>query len=68
MKKFSRRIDVCPKCRQTYHGLPTISRLDIETPLCPDRATREALSSIGISQEEQEEILSILHGDHRECA
>jgi hypothetical protein len=35
--------------------------LDNETLICPDCGTRQALESIGVSQEEQEKILTIIH-------
>lgn len=54
-------IKICPRCRKAYHGYPATSRLDNETPICSDCGTREALESIGISQEEQEQILSTIH-------
>ena len=55
------RISVCPRCGRTYSEHPTLSRVDNETLICPDCGTREALESIGISAEEQESIIRILH-------
>ena len=50
-------IRVCPLCGKSYGEPPAISRTDNETPICPDCGTRQALSSIGVSEEEQQEII-----------
>ena len=55
------RISVCPRCGQTYHGRPAVSRSDNKTQLCPDCGTREALESIGVDGKEQEQILAAIH-------
>ena len=55
------RFGVCPRCGQSYTGRPALSRVDNETLICPDCGTREALATIGISEEEQEKILQVLH-------
>lgn len=52
----------CPVCGAAYREHPAISRTDNETAICPDCGTREALSSIGIEPDEQEEIIGIIHG------
>ena len=62
MKEEIRQVRVCPLCGQTYAEAPALSRTDNETLICPDCGTRQALESIGISAEEREKILSILHG------
>lgn len=54
-------IAVCPRCGQTYHGRPAVSRADNKTQLCPDCGTREALESIGVDVKEQEQILEAIH-------
>lgn len=54
-------IKICPRCRKEYTGRPAISRTDNTTQICPDCGTREALTSIGISVEEQDKILEIIH-------
>jgi len=54
-------IRTCPKCGQPYNDHPALSRLDNESLICPDCGTREALATIGVSEEEQEEILRVLH-------
>lgn len=38
-----------------------MSRKDNVTLICPDCGTREALTEIGVSAEEQEEIINIIH-------
>ena len=44
-----------------YTKVPALSRTDNETLICPDCGIREALESIGISKEEQEKIINIIH-------
>ena len=61
MKSEIRQIRVCPLCGKTYAEPPALSRTDNETLICPDCGVRQALDSIGISAEEQEKILSIIH-------
>ena len=61
MKDNILELRVCPLCGRPYTEPPALSRTDNETPICPDCGTRQALDSIGISAEEQEKILSILH-------
>ena len=65
MKTEIVRIAVCPKCGNAYSGHPALSRLDNETLICPDCGTREALESIDVNKEEQEEILAIIHRERR---
>ena len=55
------RISVCPRCGRSFHEHPALSRLDSETLICPDCGTREALDTLGISKEEQDEILAAIH-------
>ena len=52
---------ICPKCGQSYKGRPTLSREDNKTLICPDCGVREALESIGVDVNEQEEILAAIH-------
>jgi hypothetical protein len=61
MKDNVREIRVCPLCGKTYGEPPALSRADNKTPICPDCGTRQALESIGVSAEEQEKILAIIH-------
>ena len=65
MKNYVREIRVCPLCGQTYCEAPALSRTDNETLICPDCGTRQALESIGVSAEEQEKILAIIHRAYR---
>ena len=61
MKQREQQTRVCPLCGNTYTEFPALSRVDNTTYICPDCGTREALSTIGVSAEEQEKILAILH-------
>ena len=61
MKSEIRQIRVCPLCGKTYAEPPALSRTDNETLICPDCGTRQALESIGVSEEEQEKILGVIH-------
>ena len=61
MKEEIITIRTCPRCGKTYSGHPALSRTDGETLICPDCGTREALDSIGVSLEEQDEILRVMH-------
>ncbi|MBR1811003.1 MAG: hypothetical protein IJ766_05045 [Clostridia bacterium] len=51
----------CPFCGRTYAEHPALSRRDNKTEICPDCGVREALASIGIKSDEQEQILQTLH-------
>ena len=61
MKESIRQPRICPLCGQTYTDPPALSRTDNETQICPDCGTRQALESIGVSTEEREKIISIIH-------
>ena len=50
----------CPKCGKVFTDIPATSRENGEL-ICPDCGTREALSSIGVDQEEQKKILALIH-------
>lgn len=52
---------LCPRCGKTYAGRPAISREDNTTQICPDCGILEALSTLGICEKEQQEILDIIH-------
>ena len=66
MKEISiTQIKICPRCGQAYHEPPALSRIDNQTPICPDCGTREALESMDVDQEEQEVILAIIHRQRR---
>ena len=61
MKSDIRQIRVCPLCGKAYVEPPALSRKDNETLICPDCGTREALDTLGISQQEQDEIIATIH-------
>ena len=61
MKERDFEKHTCPRCGRTYTERPALSRSDNETLICPDCGTREALDSMGISIEEQDKILGIIH-------
>ena len=52
---------ICPKCGCVYTRVSALSRVDNETLICSDCGIREALEALGISPEEQEKIISIIH-------
>lgn len=55
------RLFVCPRCGRSYYEPPALSRTDNETLICSDCGTREALDSLGVKPEEQEQILATTH-------
>lgn len=61
MKSETLRIRICPRCGARYGRQPALSRTDGITFICPDCGTREALESIGVGTEEQEQILEAIH-------
>ncbi len=61
MKDNVTRTAVCPLCGRIYHGHPALSRTDSKTLICPDCGTRQALESIGVAAEEQEQIIETIH-------
>ena len=61
MKTYKPVSAVCPLCGKPYSDVPALSRTDNQTPICPDCGIRQALESIGVSTEEQEKILSVMH-------
>ena len=60
------QLSVCPRCGRSFCERPALSRLDNETLICPDCGTREALDSIGVKLEEQEQILAAIHRRRQE--
>ena len=60
------QIKICPRCGKAYYEPSAISRTDNQTLICPDCGTREALESIDVDRQEQEEILAIIHRQRRE--
>lgn len=65
MKSETLHIRICPRCGASYVRTPAISRADGRTLICPDCGTREALASMGVSREEQEEIIETIHRSNR---
>lgn len=61
MKTEMTNTRICPICGNSYTGHPALSRTDSEMLICPDCGTRQALDSIGVSEEEQEKILETIH-------
>ena len=61
MKEARPHERICPICGKKYSAFPTLSRTDNETLICPDCGTRQALMTIGISEEEQNAILATIH-------
>ena len=61
MKSETLHIRICPRCGASYGRAPALSRADGRTLICPDCGTREALASMGVSREEQEEIIETIH-------
>ena len=61
MKSETLRIRICPRGGARYGRQPALSRTDGITLICPDCGTREALESIGVGTEEQEQILEAIH-------
>ena len=52
---------ICPRCGKTYYEPPALSRVDNESLICADCGVREALSSLGIDESEQESIIATMH-------
>ena len=55
----------CPICGQIFTERPAVSREDNITLICPDCGTRQALASLGVDTEEQNEIIDIIHEKSR---
>lgn len=54
-------LSLCPRCAQPYFEPPALSRVDNETLICPDCGAREALDTLGIDSNEQEQIIAAIH-------
>lgn len=52
---------ICPKCGGPLTGYPALSRIDNKTEICPDCGLIEALSMIGMDEDDQKELVRILH-------
>ena len=59
------QIQICPRCGRTYSGPAALSRADNLTLICPDCGTRDALDSIGVKPDEQEQIIASIHRCHQ---
>ena len=55
------QLRTCPRCGRLYGDAPALSRMDNETLICPDCGTREALAGLGITMEEQEAVIEVIH-------
>lgn len=60
MKTNDNLIKTCPRCGKSYKGYPAISRVDNQTPICPECGTREALEGLGINNDEIEKIIETI--------
>lgn len=60
----AKAVKICPVCGKEYRDHPAISRKNGEF-ICPDCGVMEALESIGISKEEREKILGVIHRHER---
>ena len=60
------QIQICPRCGKAYSEPAALSRMDNQTLICPDCGTREALDSIGVKPDEQEQILAAIHRRRQE--
>lgn len=56
---------ICPLCHKFYREAPALSRADNKTLICSECGTRQALQSVGICLEEQEEIMSAIYGTRK---
>ena len=65
MKEIINLYNTCPICGKQYTGHPALSRLDNSTLICSDCGTRQALESIGVSEQEQNEIINITDNNDR---
>lgn len=61
MKTSAFKPATCPLCGKTYTERPALSRADNKTLICPDCGIREALATLGIAENEQDEILQTIH-------
>lgn len=64
METITKTARVCPKCGKSFTARPAISRADNQTAICPDCGTREALESLGVSIEEQDKIINVIHSNY----
>ena len=51
----------CPLCQKIYYEPFALSRTDNKSEICGDCSVKEALSSLGVDEEEQNKILETIH-------
>lgn len=61
MKEQYERDAICPLCGKHYSEPPALSRIDNKTLICPECGTRQALASLGVDEEEQDEIIATIY-------
>jgi hypothetical protein len=52
---------ICPLCHRTYSEAPALSRTDNKTLICSECGTRQALQSVGLPIEEQEQTIKAIY-------
>ena len=52
---------ICTLCHRTYSEAPALSRTDNKTLICSECGTRQALQSVGLPIEEQEQIIKAIY-------
>ena len=52
---------ICPACGGPLTAHPALSRIDNKTEICPDCGLIEALSMIGMDEDDQRQLVRILH-------
>lgn len=52
---------ICPLCHKSYSDAPALSRADNKTLICSECGTRQALQSVGLCLEEQEQIIKAIY-------
>lgn len=57
---------ICPMCGREYTAPPALSRVDPQTYICPKCGTREALATLGIDEEDQEQIVDLIYAHENE--
>ena len=54
-------VKICPACDTEYKTPSALSRQDGKTHICPNCGIREALSTVGMPENQQEEIITVIH-------
>lgn len=55
-------LSVCPQCGNRYNARPALSRRDNTTLICPRCGSREALTDMGLPEDEIQNILDHMYG------